>query len=265
MREALRRLTAMVMLAGTLILSACTPTEFADTVDLLSDLPDIAGVDAGATPDTDTDAGSDPASGSDEWNIEDYPDYYRVDGDADFGDTVIPDAGTITYGTPDGLGRSTSAIGNITSRLREEGSGRERDMPDTITGWPDNNPKVEIDLGDGSSYHGYLFNRSHLIAKSLGGEDSAENMVTGTRMENVGRNQPPGGMAYTETLARDWLDANPDGSIIYKVTPNYEGEELLPRTVTVDMLSSDGALDMRVTVFNTANGYDIDYRNGGVL
>lgn len=198
-----------------------------------------------------------------QWNINDYPDYYTVSGTADFTGDTIPAAGTIAYGTPDQLGRSTAAIGVITKQLRDSGNERDRDMPDEITGWPDNNPKVGIDLGDGDTYHGYLFNRSHLIAKSLGGEDAPENMVTGTRTQNVGRNQPAGGMAYAETLARNWLDANPDGTITYKATPHYTGSELLPRTVTVDILSSDKSIDQHVIVFNTANGYDIDYQNGG--
>lgn len=192
-------------------------------------------------------------------------DYYTVDGSADFTGAAIPEPGVIVYGTPDMLGRSTRAVGNITKALRDGGSDRERDMPDDITGWPDHNPKVSIDLGDGDAYHGYLFNRSHLIAKSLGGEDIPENMVTGTRTQNVGRNQPPGGMAYTETLARDWLDAHPDGTVLYMATPNYTGDELLPRTVTVDIRTSDGAIDQHVTVYNTADGYGIDYLHGGVL
>lgn len=145
------------------------------------------------------------------------------------------------------------------------GRDRDRDMPDDITGWPDDNPKVSIDLGDGDTYHGYLFNRSHLIAKSLGGEDIPANMITGTRTENVGRNQPAGGMAYAETLALDWLDRHPDGTVTYMATPDYTGDELLPRTVTVDIRTSDGTIDEHVTVYNTANGHDIDYAHGGVL
>ena len=192
-------------------------------------------------------------------------DYYTVDGPADFTGITTPEPGTIVYGTPDTLGRSTRAIGNITKTLRDEGADRDRDMPDEITGWPDHNPKVDISLGDGDTYHGYLFNRSHLIAKSLGGADTPENMVTGTRMQNVGRNQPPGGMAYTETLARDWLDQHPDGTILYMATPNYTGDELLPRTVSVDIQSSDGTISQHVTVYNTAEGYSIDYQHGGVL
>lgn len=200
-----------------------------------------------------------------EWSADKYPDYYTVTGHADFTGANIPPAGTIEYSRPDSLNRSGRAIGVITKQLRDTGSGRDRDMPDTITGWPDRNPKVTISLGNGKTYKGYLFNKSHLIAKSLGGEDSARNMITGTRTQNVGKNQPAGGMAYTETLARDWLDRHPDGTVTYMATPNYTGSELLPRTVTVDIRTSDGSIDQHVIVFNTANGHQIDYQHGGVI
>ncbi|MBT1162199.1 DNA/RNA non-specific endonuclease [Bifidobacterium sp. SO1] len=212
-----------------------------------------------------------------EWNLSDYPDYYKVLGKADFANTTLPAAGTIDYATPDSLGRSGKTVGVITKRMRDAGSDRDRHMPDTVTGWPATNPKVQIDLTDenacalpksarpkNSCYSGYLYNKSHLIAKSLGGEDSAENMVTGTRMQNVGRNDSkhPGGMAYTETEARDWLDDNPSGTIAYMATPVYEGNELLPRYVLVDIKSSDSSIDQHVVVWNTANGWNIDYVTG---
>ena len=71
-----------------------------------------------------------------------------------------------------------------------------------------------------------------------------------------------GGMAYPETLARNWLDKNPDGYVYYAATPFYVGNELVCRYVLVDVLSSDGQIDCRVVVYNTAKGYTIDYANG---
>lgn len=213
-----------------------------------------------------------------EWNISDYPDYYKVLGKADFTGVTMPQPGTITYATPDTLHRSGKAIGVITKQLRDHGSNRERTMPDSITGWPVRNPKVQINLtGENacslpktirpknSCYSGYLFNKSHLIAKSLGGEDIAENMVTGTRTQNVGRNQPAGGMAYTETLARNWLDDHPTGTIAYMATPVYQHDELLPRYVLVDIRSSDASIDQHVVVWNTVNGFTVNYQNGNVI
>lgn len=116
---------------------------------------------------------------------------------------------------------------------------------------------------DGSVYNGYLFNRSHLVAKSLGGQNRIENLVCGTRTQNVGDNTgQDGGMAHTEVLARDWLDAHPGGTVWYCATPVYMGSELLPRSVIVDVRSSDGTLDQEVEVYNTAYGFTIDYATG---
>ena len=93
------------------------------------------------------------------------------------------------------------------------------------------------------------------------------NMVTGTRTQNVGSVNNSGGMAYTETIARDYLDGaqGQDANacpLYYVATANYSGNELLPRTVTVDIQSCDKSIDQRVVVDNTANGFDIDYLTG---
>ena len=128
-------------------------------------------------------------------------------------------------------------------------------------GWG-HNREVDIVNPDGSTYHGAIFNRSHLLAKSLGGDDADYNLVTGTRTQNVGDNTGQnGGMAYTEGLARDWLRHN-DGTVYYSATPVYEGDELLPRSVIVDVRSSDGELDLEVEVYNAVAGYDVDYATG---
>jgi DNA-entry nuclease len=67
-------------------------------------------------------------------------------------------------------------------------------------GWGENRI-VSIKLYNGKKYKGYLWNRSHLIADSLGGKAIRKNLITGTRMQNVGANDGTGGMAYTERKA----------------------------------------------------------------
>jgi len=81
-------------------------------------------------------------------------------------------------------------------------------------------------------------------------------------MQNVGSNDGEGGMAYPEGLVRTWLDKNPEGTVWYSSTPTYEGDEVVPRSVIVDLLSSDGTLDLELEVYNTAWGYSIDYADG---
>lgn len=201
------------------------------------------------------------------WDASTEPDYYQIAGQAvqEALDTT-PSTPGVNYTGLDSLGRPGRASALINKKMRDEGSERKRaDLPDPA-GYTGNNKRVEIQsthAGD-KAYHGYFYNRSHMIAKSLGGKDELENLVNGTRMQNVGMNDSsnPGGMAYTETIARDWLDKNPDGTIQYVATPVYEGNEIMPRSVFVDIKTSDGSINQHVEVFNTAYGYTIDYSTG---
>ena len=197
-----------------------------------------------------------------EWDPSESPDYYRVVGSAVVDVELEP--GEARYEGLDSLGRTGRAAAVVTFDMMREGTDRERaDISDIHpAGWG-HNEEVDIVNPDGSTYHGALFNRSHLLAKSLGGDDAAYNLVTGTRTQNVGDNTGQnGGMAYTEGLARDWLWDNRDGTVYYSATPVYEGDELLPRSVIVDVLSSDGELDLEVEVYNAVNGYEVDYATG---
>ncbi|MBQ6523693.1 MAG: DNA/RNA non-specific endonuclease [Atopobiaceae bacterium] len=195
------------------------------------------------------------------WSEEEYPNYYRIVGVATIDSDLQP--GEVTYSGLDYLGRSGRAVACVTYDLMMEGIARSRDDMSSIepSGWG-HNEEVDIKLTDGSFYHGYLFNRSHLIAKSLGGSDIHENLVTGTRMQNVGANNPAGGMLFCEQTTRNWLEGNPDGWVLYAATPIYEGDELVCRSVIVDMVSSDRSLNMQVEVYNAALGFEIDYATG---
>lgn len=196
--------------------------------------------------------------------------YYEVTGTAER--TYDATEGEIGYCPLDDLERAVCAYGELTHEIRagERGADRE-DITQDPAGWG-HNEKVEITSEDGSlTYRGYMFNRSHLVADSLGGHPEMDNMVTGTRTQNVGFNNDGGsgygGMAYTEEIARDYLDSEDSIGcpLYYGVTPNYTGDELLPRTVTVDIQSCDQKIDERVVVSNTANGYVIDYTDGSFV
>jgi DNA-entry nuclease len=69
-------------------------------------------------------------------------------------------------------------------------------------------------------------------------------------------------MAYTEDLARVWLEQNPEGYLYYSAEPLYERAELVCRNVIVNVRSSDGTIDQQVIVYNAAKGYMIDYATG---
>ena len=196
-----------------------------------------------------------------EWDERASPDYYRVVGLA-LVDVELAD-GEVSYAELDDLGRSGQAAARVSWDMVREGTSRPRGDMQALSpsGWG-HNEKVDIPLARGKAYHGYFWNRSHLVAKSLGGAEVVQNMVCGTRMQNVGSNDETGGMAFCETLVRDWLEAHQERSVTYVVTPLYEGEELVPRSVIVDLMSSDGSLDLEVEVYNAARGYLIDYATG---
>ena len=193
-------------------------------------------------------------------------DYYLLDGQAQ---RSYKDAkeGQITYCNLDSLGRPTCAYSLLTTDMRQKAKARGRQHIDVNpTGWPKHNQKVTITDGS-QSYTGWFWNRSHMVADSLGGDPVKENLVTGTRTQNVGISSAHnGGMAYSETKARSYLDNQAHAScpLYYAVTPNYTGNELIPRTVTVDMESCDKSISEHITVPNTANGYTIDYNTAEI-
>lgn len=203
-----------------------------------------------------------------EWNATVAPNGYEVQGNAVVEHEFAE--GEYVYEGLDALGRTMPAYACITTDdyAREKVEDREdfKSDADKISGWG-YNEKVSIVFPNGKVYNGYFYNRSHLIADSLGGTPMRENLITGTRFQNVGYDNK-GGMAYTENTARDWLGNAPAGSYIYyAVTPVYVDNELVPRSVYVDMLSSDGSINEHVEVFNVSGdpAYEVDYHTGQII
>jgi DNA-entry nuclease len=194
------------------------------------------------------------------WDEGESPNYVRLVGPAAVPEDLDP--GEVRYSGVDALGRVGRVEARITYEMMSAGSSRERStsVPDPA-GWG-HNAKAEVELPDGRLYHGWFWNRSHLLAKSLGGSDGPENLICGTRMQNVGANDGQGGMAMVETACRAWLRDYPDQTILYVATPLYRDGEVIPRSVVVDARSSDGVLDEEVEVYNCAKGYEIDYVTG---
>lgn len=52
--------------------------------------------------------------------------------------------------------------------------------------------KVKILYSNGKHYKGFFWNRSHLIGDALGGDAIRQNVVTGTRTQNVGEDAKGG-------------------------------------------------------------------------
>ena len=208
------------------------------------------------------------------WDKKVAPNYYVVVGSAEIDYDNFGGPGSITYSPVDSLGRAQTAYGHLNyalvngekSQKREEFSNKKEDL---LAGWQyltdGRNPKVAIKSTTSTKkvYEGRMYNRSHLIADSLGGKATKENAVTGTRTQNVGENNH-GGMAYMESILRDFFKNKTDVTVYYQVKPLYNGNELLPRAVEVNVKASDGSIDQKIIVYNTANGYNIDYNNATV-
>ena len=117
-----------------------------------------------------------------------------------------------------------------------------------------------------NGYRGYLYNKSHLLAWSLGGDMQTHNVILGTRAQNVGTNnqKTPGGMAYTETLTRSYLTAHQDDAVAYQVIPVYVGSELVARGthVLVQSINNPDQFHYNVWVFNDQQNVKINYSNG---
>ena len=119
------------------------------------------------------------------------------------------------------------------------------------TGWVQN----KYDFVDGKS----LYNRCHLIGFQLTGENANErNLVTGTRYCNVE------GMLPFENMVADYVKET-GNHVIYRVTPVYDGENLVARGIQMEARSveDDGAgICFNVYVYNSQPGVVIDYATG---
>ena len=104
-----------------------------------------------------------------------------------------------------------------------------------------------------------LYNRSHLIAFCLSGQNAnEENLITGTRHFNADVMEP------IEAMVLDYIEQT-GNHVLYRVTPVFEGDELVARGVQIEALSmEDGGQGVSLNVFlrNIQPGVAIDYATG---
>ena len=106
---------------------------------------------------------------------------------------------------------------------------------------------------------GMLYNRSHLIAHQLCGENANEkNLITGTRTFNAV------GMLYYEELMGDYVRST-GNHVLYRVTPLFAANDLVARGVQMEAKSVEDngeAIQFNVFVYNVEPGVAIDYVTG---
>lgn len=152
------------------------------------------------------------------------------------------------YSELDSLGRVGVAFANVGISLMPT---EKRGSIGMIkpSGWH----TVKYDLVDGK----YLYNRCHLIGYQLTGENANEkNLMTCTRQMNMK------GMLNFENEVAEYVKKTKN-HVLYRVTPIYEGSNLLANGVEIEAASiEDKQIKFHVFVYNVQDGIEIDYQTG---
>lgn len=155
-----------------------------------------------------------------------------------------------TYSELDSLGRCGMAYANVGQDLMPTEPRGEIGAVKP-SGWH----LVKYDNVDGK----YLYNRCHLIAYMLAAENAnPQNLITGTRYLNVQ------GMLPFETKVCDYVK-NTGNHVLYRVTPIFDGDNLLADGVLMEAYSVEDAgegICFCVFAYNVQPGIGIDYATG---
>ncbi len=105
----------------------------------------------------------------------------------------------------------------------------------------------------------YLYNRCHLIAYQLTGENAnEENLITGTRYLNV-----DGMLTFEEKVGNYVRETN--NHVMYRVTPIFSGNELIARGVLMEAYSvedSGAGICFCIYAYNVQPNVWINYTDG---
>lgn len=177
--------------------------------------------------------------------------YIAVNGNVPyFDDSDLTTNSFETYSPLDSIGRcgvTYACVGQDIMPTEERGSiGQVKP-----TGWH----TVKYDCVDGK----YLYNRCHLIGFQLTGENAnEENLITGTRYLNIE------GMLPFENMVADYVKET-NNHVLYRVTPIYEGDNLLAAGVLMEGYSVEDQGDgvtFCVFAYNAQPGVKINYATG---
>ncbi len=171
-------------------------------------------------------------------------------GQPDFDTSQLDGSSFETYSPLDALGRCGTAYACVGRDLMptEERGAIGQVKP---SGWQ----LAKYDCVDGK----YLYNRCHLIGYQLTGENANEqNLITGTRYLNT-----EGMLPFENQVAAYVRETG--NHVLYRVTPDFQGTELVARGVWMEALSlEDGGegVCFSVYAYNVQPGVAIDYATG---
>jgi len=171
-----------------------------------------------------------------------------------FTDSEITDEAYEFYSELDALGRCGVVMACVGRETMPPKGDKRGDINGVYpSGWEQ--AKYDAKLVKG----GYLYNRSHLIGWQLTDEDANEkNLITGTRFFNVS------GMLPFEDLVDDYVRET-GNHVMYRVTPDFKGNNLVATGVTMEALSVEDNGDgvcFCVYVYNFQPGIIINYATG---
>ena len=192
-----------------------------------------------------------------EFNLEEVPDftgipYIEINGNKPWFDKDQKNTKAFEeYSDLDSLGRCGPAMANVCVELMPTEERGEIGMIKP-SGW--HTVKYDDIIEDR-----YLYNRCHLIAYSLTGENANEkNLITGTRFMNVN------GMLPFEIQVANYIrDTN--NHVLYRVTPVFNGKELVARGVIIEAWSVEDngrGICFNIFCYNNQPGIKIDYTTG---
>ncbi len=169
-----------------------------------------------------------------------------------FSKSELTTKGYEKYSPLDSLGRCGVAIASLGKEIMPK-DGEDRGSISSIkpSGWV----QTKYDFVSGK----YLYNRCHLIGWQLSAENAnRQNLITGTRHFNVK------GMLPFENMVADYINET-NNHVAYRVTPIYNGTDLVARGVQIEAYSieDDGdGICFNVFCYNVQPGVEIDYSTG---
>ena len=161
----------------------------------------------------------------------------------------------IQYSSLDNLGRAGVAFGIVGPDTLKTSDSKEPSSSIRPTGWKQNKYK-EIIGSDNDE--GVLFERCHLIAHMLGGDEKTANYITGTRYLNKT------GMKPIEEEIGKYIKFN-NKHVLYRVTPIYKRDNLLATGVQLEAYSIEDegkGVCYNVFLYNVQPGIYINYTSG---
>lgn len=154
------------------------------------------------------------------------------------------------YSELDNLGRCGVAFANICKEtMPKEDDERESISSVKPSGWVQ------------KKYNGeYLYNRCHLIGYQLTNENAnKQNLITGTVYLNIE------GMLPFENEIAQYIEDNPDNHVLYRVTPIFDGDNLVASGVQLEAFSVEDkgkGICFNIYCYNVEPGIIIDYKTG---